>query len=75
MTTIDRPTSSPATPANTAGSTDTRSLWTRLLDAIIPSRRAALQRHQRMVELAKQNPPPQRWHDEDFTRLRTPPKS
>jgi hypothetical protein len=45
------------------------------MDAVIPGRRAAHRRHAEMIELAKQNPPPQRWHDEDFASLRKPRSS
>jgi hypothetical protein len=39
----------------------------RLIDALVPGRRGAIRRFEEMIELARQNPPPQRWYDEDFT--------
>ncbi|HEV2296018.1 MAG TPA: hypothetical protein VGR35_19390 [Tepidisphaeraceae bacterium] len=41
-----------------------------MFDAFIPRRRAAIRRYEAMVELARQNPPPQGWYDEDFSALR-----
>ena len=43
-----------------------RTWWRRLLDACIPGRRAAIRRYEELVELARRNPPPQRWYDEQI---------
>jgi hypothetical protein len=52
-----------------------RPWWRRAIDALIPGRRAAIRRYEAMVESARQNPPPQRWYDEDFSELRKPRSS
>jgi hypothetical protein len=74
MTLADRPISAPrnASPAPAPAPVH-RPWWRRLIDACIPGRRAAIRRYEEMVELARRNPPPQRWYDEDFSSLRKPP--
>ena len=74
MTTVDHATS-PTSELHPVKPAIRRPWWSRLMDVLIPGRRAALRRHAEMIELAKKNPPPQRWYDEDFSDLRKPPAS
>jgi hypothetical protein len=79
MTLADRPVSATphaqALPASAPTAPIHRPWWRRLIDALIPGRRAEIRRYEAMVELAGQNPPPQRWYDEDFSQLRKPPSA